>query len=81
MSNQAYTPKQLEDIRYMRTVDKITAQLAKARKEGAPCVYFDALATADDTTTLGDLVDQLTKMTRIKVQFEGGRIVGGEIVK
>ena len=42
-------------------INAILQHLVRSRSEGADRVYFDALATDDDVTTFGDLVDKLNK--------------------
>lgn len=41
------------------TEQAVLAEIIRARENGASVVHFDALATDDDTTTFGDLVDAL----------------------
>ena len=41
------------------TEQAILAEIIRARENGASVIHFDALATDDDTTTFGDLVDCL----------------------
>jgi hypothetical protein len=41
------------------TIEAIIKTLTDARREGADHIHFGALATNDDVTTLGDLIDDL----------------------
>jgi hypothetical protein len=42
------------------TAQVVLGELIRARADGAKCIYFDALVTDDDTTTLGHMIDALS---------------------